>query len=70
MTDMLVNQMLDVLCMVPPFRDFTNKLYTELILVLKPDFTPSAEQRYKLFEAFASLVETLRGHIKKMDPRN
>ena len=55
--------------MVPPFRDLTYRLYASIIQIIKPGYVYLPEQKYKLFEAFTSLIESLHSHIKAYDPK-
>ena len=61
----LVDSSFDVICMVPPLRNFTTRLFCRLIKTLDPDFAPSAEQMARLQDTHTGIINLILAHINK-----
>jgi hypothetical protein len=49
--------------MVPPFRNFTTKMYCRMIKYLRPDLELSKQQKDRLLEALEGVIDLILAHI-------
>ena len=56
----LLNVFFDILITDMPFRNFTLRFYTRMLLELEPNFRLSAAQKHNLMLAFVESCQTLR----------
>ena len=55
----LVDSFFNVLCMSPPFRNYTTRLFCRLIKVLEPQFHPNPDQWKKLLQALLGVIDLI-----------
>ena len=64
----LFDTCVQVLCMVPPFRNFTTRLFCRLIRELRSDFELSPNQKKLVEEAYSGVIQLILANINKNGP--
>jgi len=61
----LVESCIGVMTMVPPYRNFTTRLFCRIVQCLQPDFELNKDQRTRLLEAFYGVTELMLSHQRQ-----
>eukprot|EP00347_Sterkiella_histriomuscorum_P004563 403359988 len=68
----VVNRIIEVLEMDPPFRNFTQRIYTKLLVDICPPSSGLLESRYlkRLLQAYKNCLQHLKRMVYQLNPEN